>query len=223
MCLVQDNRIKKSDTSELWSSKFWLWYCPFQKQFQLAFSIELFCTRFCRYLTHRVWITYYEGISKWLKLTRLSKPATFNSYVKPVPLPSSFAPDGEDCLITGWGKMSSYSSSYPDRLRAADSDNQALLSELFHWSFRQKVTTVYVLNENECENAYPTLITSRMMCIGLLYGGKDSCKGDGGGPAVCDGRVQGIVSWGYECGYGTGVYTNVFEFNDWIRGVMSFN
>ena len=47
------------------------------------------------------------------------------------------------------------------------------------------------------------------MCIGFMDGGKDSCKGDGGGPVVCGwnndggmmtgGELQGIVSWGYKC------------------------
>ena len=63
------------------------------------------------------------------------------------------------------------------------------------------------------------------MCIGFLEGGKDSCKGDGGGPTVCDGVLQGIVSWGYRCAEKgrTGVYTKVCLFNSWISYVMSTN
>lgn len=64
-----------------------------------------------------------------------------------------------------------------------------------------------------------------MICLGFLEGGKDSCKGDGGGPAVCNGALQGIVSWGYKCGERNqpSVYTKVCEFRDWIHGVMSSN
>ena len=54
-----------------------------------------------------------------------------------------------------------------------------------------------IINDKDCQNAYPGLITSRMMFTGCLESGKDSCKGDGGGPVVCNGELQGIVSWGY--------------------------
>ena len=33
-------------------------------------------------------------------------------------------------------------------------------------------------------------------CAGYLEGGKDSCHGDGGGPLIYDGKLQGITSWG---------------------------
>ena len=82
-----------------------------------------------------------------------------------------------------------------------------------------------IIKENDCQNAYPGLITSRMMCIGCLEGGKDSCKGDGGGPVVCHGELQGIVSWGYKCGERNrpSVYTNVCKFHDWIAREMFLN
>jgi len=61
------------------------------------------------------------------------------------------------------------------------------------------------------------------VCIGFIDGGKDSCRGDGGGPAVCDGVLHGIVSWGHGCSkkYRPGIYTKVCEFNRWIAEVMA--
>ena len=64
-----------------------------------------------------------------------------------------------------------------------------------------------------------------MICAGYLEGGKDSCQGDGGGPLVCNGELQGITSWGYRCaekGY-TGVYTQVCKAIDWIEMTMASN
>uniref|UniRef100_A0A161MAM5 Phenoloxidase-activating factor 2 n=1 Tax=Triatoma infestans TaxID=30076 RepID=A0A161MAM5_TRIIF len=58
--------------------------------------------------------------------------------------------------------------------------------------------------------------------------GKDTCKGDGGGPLVCpipgrDYQYQqvGIVAWGIGCGNETpAVYVNVAQFRDWIDNHM---
>jgi secreted trypsin-like serine protease len=59
----------------------------------------------------------------------------------------------------------------------------------------------------------------------LSYAGKDTCKGDSGGPLISrHGRtgkmfLKGIVSFGTtQCGNGhPGVYTNVAHYVEWIR------
>ena len=67
-----------------------------------------------------------------------------------------------------------------------------------------------------------------MVCAGELYGAKDSCFGDSGGPLLVPSAGDfggtllqvGVVSWGYACGAPTkyGVYSRVADnpLNSWI-------
>ncbi|CAB1441144.1 unnamed protein product [Pleuronectes platessa] len=141
------------------------------------------------------------NIDNDIMLIKLSKPATLNQYVQTVALPSSCAPAGTMCKVSGWGNTMS-SSANGDKLQCLD---------------------IPILSFSDCNNAYPGMITDAMFCAGYLEGGKDSCQGDSGGPVVCNGELQGVVSWGYGCAeYGNpGVYAKVCLFNDWLESTMA--
>ncbi|KAM9651193.1 trypsin-like [Trichechus inunguis] len=139
-----------------------------------------------------------------IMLIKLSSPATINSWVSTVSLPTSAPLAGTECLISGWGNTESNGTNYPDLLQCLNAT---------------------ILSDSDCHNAYPGEITSNMICVGFLEGGKDSCQGDSGGPVVCNGELQGIVSWGDGCALEgkPGVYTKVWNYVRWINQKINAN
>jgi len=126
---------------------------------------------------------------------------------RPVSLcPESFDPQGQSCVVSGWGHLKSKGSGVPDMLREVK---------------------VKVLHENICGKmlaGYPwDRKTDTMLCAGGED--KDACQGDSGGPLVCEMEdtetrcLAGVVSWGVGCATEgiPGVYTNVRKYNEWIR------
>ncbi|XP_058154035.1 trypsin-like [Dasypus novemcinctus] len=137
-----------------------------------------------------------------IMLIKLKTPATLNSRVSSISLPKSCAAAGTQCLISGWG--------------TTGNGNSAKLLQCLK---------APVLSDSVCRNSYPGQITNNMICLGFLEGGKDSCQGDSGGPVVCNGALQGIVSWGYGCAQQgkPGVYTKVCNYVDWIQQTIAAN
>ncbi|XP_067411461.1 trypsin-like [Emydura macquarii macquarii] len=140
-----------------------------------------------------------------IMLLKLLSPANFNSYVQPLALPTSCPSPGEECLVSGWGTTSSPLISFPDLLHC---------------------TNVSIISSEKCRAIYPRYYTDNMLCAGVLEGGTDSCQGDSGGPLVCNGKLQGIVSWGTQtCALPKkpGVYVNVCKYIDWIQETINNN
>ncbi|XP_059194767.1 trypsin-2 [Centropristis striata] len=152
-----------------------------------------------RVIRHPRYSSY--NINNDIMLIKLSKPATINDFVKPVALPTSCAPAGTMCKVSGWGNTMS-STADKNKLQCLD---------------------IPILSFEDCDNSYPGQITDAMFCAGYLEGGKDSCQGDSGGPVVCNGELQGVVSWGYGCAERDhpGVYAKVCLFNDWLETTMA--
>ncbi|XP_053547786.1 trypsin [Bombina bombina] len=137
-----------------------------------------------------------------IMLIKLSEPARLSGRIQSISLPTQCADAGTMCLISGWGNTLSSGVNYPDLLQCLDAP---------------------ILTDKECRDSYPGQITSNMICVGYLEGGKDSCQGDSGGPVVCNGELQGVVSWGIGCalsGY-PGVYTKVCNYVSWIEETIA--
>ena len=117
-----------------------------------------------------------------------------------IPLP----PQGADTTtgkvtVSGWG---------------VTTDGGSWLPSILQW------VEISVVPRATCQVPYGSLIQSTMICAGEMgTGGKDSCNGDSGGPAVQSGVQVGIVSFGVVCGSPTypGVYTRVGSYINWIK------
>ncbi|KAG8521477.1 LOW QUALITY PROTEIN: Kallikrein-5 [Galemys pyrenaicus] len=137
-----------------------------------------------------------------LMLLRLEPRARLGRAVKPIALASACARPGASCHVSGWGTTSSPVARYPNSLQCVN---------------------INIASDQACRNSYPGAVTPGMICAGVPQGGKDSCQGDSGGPLVCQGRLQGLVSWGMErCalpGY-PGVYTNLCSYYKWVQDTM---
>ncbi|XP_040294860.1 anionic trypsin-2-like [Bufo bufo] len=148
----------------------------------------------------------YNPYDSDIMLIKLSVPAQLNEAVQPISLPEncppgSSPPVGTKCKVSGWGYTGFEN---PDILQCV---------------------CVPVVSEADCMASYPGEITDNMICLGYPEGGKDSCQGDSGGPVVCNGKLHGIVSWGYGCAQPDypGVYTKVCKFVNWINEVIANN
>ncbi|XP_028632232.1 cationic trypsin-3 isoform X1 [Grammomys surdaster] len=139
-----------------------------------------------------------------IMLIKLKSAATLNSRVATVALPKSCPSSGTKCLVSGWGNTLSSGTNNPSLLQCLDAP---------------------VLSDSSCKSSYPGQITSNMFCLGFLEGGKDSCQGDSGGPVVCNGQLQGVVSWGDGCAQKgkPGVYTKVCNYVTWIQNTIAAN
>ncbi|KAK2488908.1 LOW QUALITY PROTEIN: hypothetical protein MC885_007854 [Smutsia gigantea] len=129
----------------------------------------------------------------------ISWPDTLKQLIQPICIPPAGQKvrSGERCWVTGWGRR-----------------HEAVLQQ----------AEVELFDQTLCVSTYG-IITSRMLCAGILSGKRDACRGDSGGPLSCrrksDGKwiLTGIVSWGHGCGRPNfpGVYTRVSNFVPWIH------
>ncbi|XP_018802350.1 PREDICTED: uncharacterized protein LOC108977211 isoform X2 [Bactrocera latifrons] len=161
---------------------------------------------------------YYAGtLDNDLAILKLDHPVDFtkNPHISPACLPDKFSDfTGSRCWTTGWGK-----DAFGDHGKY-----QNILKEV----------DVPILSHHQCESqlrqtrlGYSYKLNPGFVCAGGEEG-KDACKGDGGGPLVCERNgiwnVVGVVSWGIGCGQANvpGVYVRVSHYLDWIRQITQY-
>ncbi|CAH0547453.1 unnamed protein product [Brassicogethes aeneus] len=158
---------------------------------------------------------FYAGtLYNDLAILRMDKPVDWSKYphISPACLPNPHDDyTGTRCWTTGWGKDA--------------------FGDFGKYQNILKEVDVPVVNQGVCQRqmqqtrlGYDFQLHPGFICAGGEEG-KDACKGDGGGPMVCERagtwQVVGVVSWGIGCGQPgvPGVYVKVAHYLDWIRQV----
>jgi len=139
----------------------------------------------------------------------------YNLHVGPVCIPPQGADfTGQRCWASGWGK-----DAFGDYGNFQNVLKKVSLPVLSHYDCEQKLQRTRL--------GYDFQLDSGFLCAGGEEG-KDSCKGDGGGPLVCERAgsyyLAGIVSWGVGCGQRDvpGVYVKVNEYLPWIQSITTY-
>ena len=113
--------------------------------------------------------------------------------MRPIELPSQNCDIPHSCIasISGWGDLEFGGNRYPENLQT---------------------TPVPIVGNPQCQEIYDEeVIRPDQLCAGEP--GRDACQGDSGGPLIFNGKVVGVVSWGYGCAMDwPTVYTRVSEF-----------
>jgi len=119
-----------------------------------------------------------------------------------LPPPAADVPWGAECKICGWGTMK-----WPEYAPAK----------------MLQCVQLPIMDRPTCNGPYVNAIHDKIMCIGKLgEGGKDSCQGDSGGGAYCNGVCYGLVMGGLYCADASypGVYTVVANYVPWAVTVI---
>nr|XP_033478642.1 trypsin-3-like [Epinephelus lanceolatus] len=89
-----------------------------------------------------------------------------------------------------------------------------------------KVADVSIINLQDCKKKWPGL-SADVICAGGYSTKRTLCKGDFGGPLVCDGKAAGVASYN-KCGNCNrenepSIYTDISKFLPWINKVVKTN
>ncbi|KAH1002597.1 hypothetical protein HUJ04_008672 [Dendroctonus ponderosae] len=158
---------------------------------------------------------FYAGtLANDIAVLRMSTPVdwTKHPHISPACLPHPQDDyTGARCWTTGWGKDA--------------------FGDFGKYQNILKEVDVPVVGFGQCQRqlqntrlGYEFKLHPGFVCAGGEEG-KDACKGDGGGPMVCERggtwQLVGVVSWGIGCGQigVPGVYVRVAHYLDWIRQV----
>ncbi|KAL2777780.1 serine protease 58 precursor [Daubentonia madagascariensis] len=140
-----------------------------------------------------------------IMLIKLQREVELNDYVKPVNLPYQPVPVNSMCNVSTWSYNICDMYKEPDLLQSVD---------------------ISVISQAECRNAYKTYhIRDNMLCVGIVPGRRQPCREVSAALAICNGTLQGILSFADGCVLraDVGIYAKIFNYITWIENVIQNN
>ncbi|XP_013364392.1 PREDICTED: kallikrein-4-like [Chinchilla lanigera] len=192
------------------------WYKPGTQMIKANFSVK-----------HPQYVTPRNGSD--LMLIKLNRPVRISDTIWPIFITSECPTPGTRCWVTGWGQL--LDDDHPLDLRCAlvpvvsEQHCRFMLNSSYHdryFPLDLHCAVIPVLSDNYCRLVLDTHYHESIFCT-VGEGSKDACQFDSGGPLICNGLLQGLVSWGSDpCGIPgfPGFYTNLCKFKEWIREVI---
>lgn len=139
-----------------------------------------------------------------IAVVRVETPIKISDSVNYISLRTDGTKSGEVCRSAGWGRMEPM----PNLFRGKKETYPSFLMEV----------ELPVISYEECRNYYPAeQMLPNVICT-LAHDGKDACRGDSGGPLICNNTLAGITSWGAGCAQPNkpGVWTEAVHFKSWV-------
>uniref|UniRef100_A0A2K6FDY3 Peptidase S1 domain-containing protein n=2 Tax=Propithecus coquereli TaxID=379532 RepID=A0A2K6FDY3_PROCO len=135
-------------------------------------------------------------------LLKLKRKANLTLAVGTVPLPPNFysVPPGTMCWVAGWGRMG---------VMKPGSDT---LQEVKQRLMDPKVCNCFVNFDHNLQ-----------LCVGNPRKKNSAFEGDSGGPLLCAGVAQGIVSYGRKDAKPPSVFTRISHYRPWINKILKKN
>ncbi|XP_016012676.1 serine protease 58 [Rousettus aegyptiacus] len=140
-----------------------------------------------------------------LLLIKLKRYIQLDDHVKLVGLPREPAPEAAKCTVSTWAFSLCDVSKDPDSLQNVN---------------------ISVISKPQCQEAYKTYdIKTSMLCLGIVPGRRQPCKEVTAAPAVCNGILQGILTFADGCVLraDVGIYTKIFSYMPWIENTIRNN
>ncbi|XP_068953599.1 chymase-like [Petaurus breviceps papuanus] len=137
-----------------------------------------------------------------IMLLKLEEKAKLTMAVGTLPLPSTFnsVSPGKVCRATGWG-MTGVTAPRSDTLQEVK---------------------LRLMDPINCK-VYQVFDEKLQLCVGNPKSTKSAYKGDSGGPLMCSGVAQGIISYGQSNATPPSVFTRITHYRPWINQILKSN